>query len=342
MTKKTSKILLLTTGGTIASRPGEGGLAPSIGAKEILDAFEGSCPEAAISYEELLNLDSANVQPEHWQIIARRVFERLSEYDGIVVTHGTDTMAYTAAALSFMLRNLRKSVVLTGSQMPIDEPGTDAISNLHTAVSVVLCGIAGVTLAFDRLVINGVRAVKSSTVDFGAFESVNAPPMGILRADGMSVLSRSTVRVEDGANVILDSALCPDVFLLKLVPGTKPEIFQTLLDMGYRGIVIEAFGLGGVHCEGRDLIAGIKKISDAGIPVVVCSQCLHGPSDLSVYEVGTRLLDAGVIQGADMTTESAVVKLMWALGKTKDRSEIAKIFAANYAGESGGLPPLKH
>lgn len=327
------KILLLATGGTIASQQGGQGLAPRLGSSELLRYLNGLQGDYAFEHEDILNLDSSNIQPEHWRIIARRVFDALAQYDGILITHGTDTMAYTASALGFMLQNLDKSIVLTGSQVPIGKPLTDAGTNLYTAVSAIESGIKGVTVAFNRKIINGTRTVKVSTMGFDAFESVNASYMGQIFADGMRVHQTRTAPFDASAPARLLDKLCSDVFLLKLLPGTKPELFDAVAGLGYRGIVLEAFGAGGLHYIHRDLLSKLQTIADAGIVVVVCSQCLYERSDLSIYQVGQRLLGQGVLPGGDMTTEAAATKLMWALGQTADVDEIKKIFATSYAGE---------
>ncbi|MDR1483135.1 MAG: asparaginase [Synergistaceae bacterium] len=329
------RILLLTTGGTIASRRGRGGLAPSLGAESLLGVLGVCRPDVTLVGESVMNLDSSNIQPEHWQLLARRIYSALDSCDGIIITHGTDTMAYTASALAFMLRNLGQSVVLTGSQLPSEAPGSDAARNMHIALEAVLGGITGVTVAFGSRVINGTRAVKTSTANFDAFESINARPMAVLNSDGLSIFEHAVSNRGNAASITLEDGICGDVFLLKIVPGTRPEIFRALMDMGYRGVVVEAFGSGCVHYEGRDLAAGVRSLSEAGIPVVVVSQCLRGRVNLSAYETGIRLLDAGAIGGNGMTTESAVVKLMWALGKTRDRAEVSEIFSTDYAGEAG-------
>lgn len=329
-------ILLLTTGGTIASLPGEAGLVPAMSSEEVLRPLRIKYPMHSFAHRAAMNHDSSNIQPEHWQQLARIVFEAQSLYDGIIVTHGTDTMAYTASALSFMLRNLKKSVVLTGSQIPLGEPLSDAEFNLQTAVAAVEAGIAGVTVAFGGMVINGTRALKTSTMDIKAFESVNAHPMAEVKADGLRVYSTSTSLIESGAPARLDDDICTDVLLLKLVPGTKPELLAALPGLGYRGVVIEAFGAGGVHYIGKDLIEGIRALREAGLVVAICSQCLRERVDLSMYEVGSRLLEAGVIPCADMTTEAAVTKMMWALARVGDAvplRAVGSMFATCYAGE---------
>ena len=179
------KILLFTTGGTIASKEGNNGLEPEMDANELLSYMGDLANRYDITCRELLSLDSSNIQAEEWRKIARNIFENLEQYDGIVVTHGTDTMAYTASMLSFMLQNLKVPVVLTGSQMPIDNMLTDARNNLYAAFAAIDAGIAGVSVAFNRRIMLGCRAVKVRTLGFEAFESVNAPYLAEVFANGM-------------------------------------------------------------------------------------------------------------------------------------------------------------
>lgn len=326
-------VLLITTGGTIASAETENGLTPKMSAQQLLGYADGLGEYFDIDTRELLNMDSSNIQADEWITIARSVYEALPDYDGIVVTHGTDTMAYTASMVSFMLQYLKKPVVFTGSQMPIDNMLTDARNNLYTAFAAVQYGIPGVSVAFNRKVISGCRAVKVRTMGFEAFESVNAPYLGEVFADGMhpyveipdDVLAQQPVRLCDN--------ICRDVFLLKLIPGTSPSILHMLKEMHYRGIVIEAFGAGGMQFIRNDMLDELKELTESGISVVVCSQCLYEPSNLNIYEVGLRLLSAGVISARDMTTEAVVTKLMWALGQTDDPQRVRRIFDTNYCGE---------
>ena len=328
---KKKKILLLTTGGTIASQHTEGGLAPTI-TGEGLRAFVGSMLDAFdVTVRDILHLDSSNMQPEEWEFIAKNVYENRRAFDGIVITHGTDTMSYTAAALSFMLQGIPIPVVLTGAQLPITHPLSDATDNLRTAFAMAAAGYGGVYLAFDRRVILGTRAVKTHTMDFGAFDSVNAPFAAEVNAHGLVV--NEAVLPGCDPHFPLQDGLCRDVFLLKLVPGVDPRIFDALLHLGIRGIVIEAFGAGGVQFIRRDLTAKLHEAIHNGVSVVVCSQCLYERSDFSLYEVGQRALEQGVIQTFDMTSEAAVTKLMWVLRRTCDRLEVAKWFSANLVGE---------
>lgn len=326
-------ILLLTTGGTIASQEKGGGLVPAISPQSLLSHVVDLTKRHTIHHEEILNMDSSNIQPEEWQLIAAKIYHSLPLYDGIIVTHGTDTMAYTAAAVSFMIQNLNKSVVFTGSQVPIDNPMTDAKTNLYTALAAIESGIKGVSVAFNRKIINGTRAVKISTLGFNAFESVNSACMGEVFADGMRVYTQSTSLLRENLPVQFDPALCKDVFLLKLLPGTKPEVFDMILQLGYKGIVMEVFGAGGLHYAHRNLLDKLEYLHQEGVAVAVCSQCTYERCDLSIYDIGQRLLERKVIPCHDMTTEAAAVKLMWALTKTRDLDKLQEMFDTNFVGE---------
>lgn len=185
----------------------------------------------AIESRDILNLDSSNIQPEEWQFMAEQVAEALPDYDGIIITHGTDTMAYTASALSYMLQNLTKPVVLTGAQIPIGQMFTDAKRNLQTAFAAVDAGLSGVMVAFDDKIMGGCRAVKVRTMGFDAFESISAPYIGKIYADGVH-LEHSRAGEEAAAPFELKNELCTDVFLMKLIPGTRPEILTACWSWG--------------------------------------------------------------------------------------------------------------
>jgi L-asparaginase len=263
--------------------------------------------------------------------MAREIYQGLKNYDGVVLLHGTDTMAYTASMLSFMLQGLNKPVILTGSQLPIVDEDTDARDNLVGAFLAANKEISGVYVFFGGRLIKGTRAVKTKTMSFDAFESINSADAGLFREGTLYLNDVSLAEVN--TETALDDKIVPDVFLLKLIPGTKEEFFKYFTKMGYKGLVIEAFGLGGMHYVRRDLINGIKNLIAENIPIVITTQCLYELSDPTVYEVGRKAYDEGVILGQDMTSEAAVTKLMWVLGHTKDMSEIKKLMQKNLCGE---------
>ena len=323
------KILLLTTGGTIASLPGGEGLEP-----QRSDVMERELEQLRTYYEitvrDVMCLDSSNIRPEEWQTIARHIFEERIGFDGIVVSHGTDTMAYTASAVTYMLPNIDLPVVFTGSQLPLADMLSDGPDNLRTAFAMAASGHPGVFLAFDRKVMLGCRAVKVRASGFSAFESVNARYAALVSNQGL-VVDHDVLPKRTG-----EARLCPEisrnVFLLKLTPGLNPAVFDMLAAMGYKGIVIEAFGLGGVNVLHKGL-RGIHRAVEDGISVVVTTQCLYDSANLQVYQVGNKLLELGVIQGRDMTSEAAMTKLMWAIGQGMEPEQISALFARNLAGE---------
>ena len=323
------RILLLTTGGTIASLPGGEGLEPMRS-----DVMERELQQLRTYYDitvrDVMCLDSSNIRPEEWKLIARSVFEQRLDYDGVVVSHGTDTMAYTASAVTFMLPNIDRPVVFTGSQLPLADMLSDGPDNLRTAFAMAASGCNGVFLAFDRKVMLGCRAVKVRASGFSAFESVNARYAGLVSNLGL-VLDKDILPVPNGEPKLLDD-VSKNVFLLKLTPGLNPAVFDMLAAMGYRGIVVEAFGLGGINVLNKGL-RGIHRAVEDGISVVVTTQCLYDSSDLRVYQVGNRLLEMGVIQGRDMTSEAAMTKLMWAIGQGMEQQQITELFQQNLAGE---------
>jgi L-asparaginase len=327
--EKKKHILLLTTGGTIACVPGGEGLEPHhSGVME--NALEQLRHHYDITVRDVMCLDSSNIRPEDWQRIAGCIFESRSQFDGVVVSHGTDTMAYTASAVSFMLPNIDKCVVFTGSQLPLTDVLSDGPDNLRTAFAMAATGHPGVFIAFDRKVMLGCRAVKVRASGFSAFESVNARYVGMVSSNGLAI-NPKMLPVQTGAPELCER-VSQTVFLLKLTPGLSPEIFGALKDLGYKGIVIEAFGLGGINVLDRGL-QGIRQAVESGINVVVTTQCLYDSADLRVYQVGNKLLQLGVIPGRDMTSEAAVTKLMWALGQGMTGAQIRTLFEQSLAGE---------
>ena len=326
---KKKNLLLLTTGGTIASMPGSDGLEPHRSG-----VMEREIDQLRTYYDitvrDVMCLDSSNIRPEEWQFIARSIYEMRGDFDGIVVSHGTDTMAYTASAVTFMLPDIDIPVVFTGSQLPLADVLSDGPDNLRTAFAMAASEKPGVFLAFDRKVMLGCRAVKVRATDFSAFESVNARYAAQITGLGLRVNEQMIPKVKGPARLM--EQISSDVFLLKLTPGLSPRIFDALVGMGYKGVVVEAFGLGGVNVLNEGL-SGIRAAMEAGMSVVVTTQCLYDSSDLKVYQVGNKLLELGVIQGKDMTSEAAMTKLMWALGQGMEQAQIAELFQKSLAGE---------
>lgn len=306
--------ILLATGGTIASVNGENGLAPGITANELIERI-GVPGDILLTGRDVFALDSSNIQPEEWQALAAAVRQALAEADGVLITHGTDTLAYTAAALSFMLLSENKPVVLTGSQLPLGHPLSDAPTNFLEALAVLKKAERGIYITFHHKVILGTRAVKMRTTAFDAFHSVNAPLFGHIDTEGAH-LSPALPAV---SGIERPDAIASRVFLLKLVPGTSTEILDWVAEAGYKGLVIEAFGLGGVHYIRRNLVDKLHEISGQGVITLVTTQCMYEKADFSLYEVGRHLLSSRIFSALDMTTEAAVTKLMWVLGDEKNR-----------------------
>ena len=324
------KLMILSTGGTIACTQTAEGLIPTLSADDILAYAPEAKRLGKIETKTILNLDSSNIQPEEWRLIAKAVFDCLQDFDGIVILHGTDTMAYTASMLSFMLRNVDKPVVITGSQLPVGHPNTDAKANLRDAMITAASGIPGVVVVFDQQIMLGCRVAKVRTTSQNAFESINRMPVGRVRFGRVRLIAPTE---KPNGKPALDDAIEPNVFLLKLIPGTRPEVFDDIARLGYRGVVIEGFGLGGLHCLRRNLLEGIQKLMDANVAVLLTTQCRYEPSDPTVYETGRLALELGILQAYDMTSECAVTKLMWVLAHATTPEEVRHMMYTSFCGE---------
>ena len=239
------RILLIATGGTIASRPTEDGLAPQLCAEDILSCVPALRALCRIDALQLLSLDSTNMTPDNWLTIAACVKDNYFRYDGFVITHGTDTMAYTASALSYLIQNSAKPIVLTGSQKSIYDPETDARRNLFDAFLAAQDeALFGVMLVFDGRVICGTRARKTHTKSMNAFSSIDYPDLALLREG--RILHYIRTQQPSGLPAFYDR-LNPRVFVLRLIPGMNPTVLRLLLD-DYDALVIESFGVGGLPC----------------------------------------------------------------------------------------------
>lgn len=315
------KVLLIGTGGTIASEVGSSGLAPELTTEDLLShipAISGICEVECI---QLLSLDSTNMQPRHWLMMAACIKEHYEEYDGFVLTHGTDTMAYTAAALSYLVQESPKPIILTGAQKPIGFDSTDSKINLLDAFRCAAEDLPGVSIVFNNKVIPGTRAKKTRSKSFQAFSSINYPYLGVLR-DGTLL---RYIRPECGERAVFYDTLNTKVALLKLTPGATREMADFLLERN-DALIIESFGVGGLPEEGG-FYECLEQWMEKGRIVVLTTQVENEGSDLGVYHVGYRLKsDLKVLEAYDMTTEAVVAKLMWILGQTRDCQEIEKRF----------------
>ena len=315
------KILLIATGGTIASTKTEHGLAPGITSQELYDSVPEAAAFCSVDTMQLLNIDSTNVQPEQWLLMAKTIEDHYDAYDGFVITHGTDTMAYTSAALSYLIQHPNKPIVLTGAQKPIGFDSTDSKVNLTDALRCAAEDLPGVAIVFDGKVIPGTRAKKTRSKSFQAFSSINFPYLGVLR-DG--VLLRY-IRPECAGAPVFYDRLDTAVALLKLLPGMDRAAADFLLERNH-ALIIESFGVGGLPEHGG-FYECVRDWMDRGRIIVVTTQVENEGSDLGVYHVGHALKRRlGVLEAYDMTCEAVAAKLMWILGRTRDRTEVERLF----------------
>lgn len=323
---KKKRILMIATGGTIASKRSEHGLKPLITSEELLGYVPDAKEFCDVHALQLLNIDSTNMQPHHWLMISSAIEEHYNDYDGFVVCHGTDTMAYTAAALSYLIQNSPKPVVITGAQKPIDLEITDAKTNLSDSLRFASCEKAyGVTIVFDGKVIAGTRGKKERTKSYNAFSSINFPYIAAIQ-DGHIIFY-----LDDKAHLTeplqfyheLDSR----VALLKLIPSLDSGVLDYLADH-YDAVIIESFGVGGIPTyDSGDFHKAVEKWVSAGKIVVMTTQVTNEGGNMSIYEVGKNIKQQfGLLEAYDMTLEATVTKLMWILGQTKDTKQVRNLF----------------
>ena len=317
-------ILMIGTGGTIASEMTPSGLTPELNSTQLLSFVPRIGEMCHVDCVQLYSLDSTNIRPAHWLGVAKAVRENYARYDGFVISHGTDTMAYTAAALSYLIQGSPKPIVLTGAQKPIWFDGTDSKRNLTDAFLYACRGCGGVQIVFNGKVILGTRARKTCSKSFQAFSSVNYPDLAVVQDEHLLQYMRCACY----PSPVFYDALDDKVGLLKLIPGTPAAVLEFMLDR-FDGLVIESFGVGGLPEYEGD--ASYFDIIHRGIAlgklVVMTTQVPNEGSNLAVYHVGGRLKSAlRLLEAYDMTTEAAVAKLMWIMGQTRDFDETERLF----------------
>ncbi|ACB86205.1 asparaginase [Natranaerobius thermophilus] len=323
------KVLLLSTGGTIASIKTEKGLTPGRFSRELLEYIPQVKYFAEVTAKDLLNIDSSNMQPEDWLEIAKEIVRNYNDYDGFVITHGTDTMEYTSSALTYLLKNLSKPVVLTGSQKSIEEPLGDANRNLIDAVRFACEDISGVFVAFCGKIINGPRAKKINSKSYDAFDSINYPVVASVKENYVCYHERACQDFEPSLSsyngqVYCEDQIVPDVNLLKLVPGLDPGLIKEI-SKHCRGMVIESFGLGGLSDRKRNMFDALENALNRGIYIAITTQVLREGIELGTYALGDKVTNLKVISGKDMTPSALVVKMMWALAKNQNFEELKKV-----------------
>jgi L-asparaginase len=336
------RVYIIYTGGTIGMQRSKSGYVPHSGSlqrqmAEMPELRHTSMPSYNVNeYEPLL--DSSNMTPAEWVKIARDVASNYDRYDGFVVLHGTDTMAYTASALPFLLGGLRKPVIITGSQIPLCEIRNDARENLITSLMLAASyAIPEVCLYFGGKLLRGCRSTKVSADGFAAFDSPNFPPLGNVGID--IDVNWDLVRAARGTKRISVPELTrPVVSALRLFPGISPELVRNVLRPPLQGLVLEAYGVGNGPDQDEAFIAALSEATARGVVIVDCTQCLEGTVDLHEYATGSALARAGVLSGFDMTAEAALAKLYYLFGRRYSPERVKADMGKDLRGE---LTPLE-
>ncbi|MFW6680751.1 asparaginase [Lacrimispora sp. AGF001] len=321
------KIMMLGTGGTIACKRGDSGLKPLLTSDELLSYVPDAADFCQVDSLQIFNIDSTNMQPKHWLVIAKAIEDHYNAYDGFVICHGTDTMAYTAAALSYLVQNSPKPIVITGAQKPIDMENTDARTNLSDSLRFASDDRShDVNIVFDGKVISGTRGKKERTKSYNAFSSINFPYIATIQ-DGHVIFYLDDKKNNRFASPLFFHKLNFNVALLKLIPSMGADVLDYMAEH-YDAVIIESFGVGGLPSyDTGDFYKAIEKWISLGKTVVMTTQVTNEGSNMSVYEVGHSIKkEFGLLEAYDMTLEATVTKLMWILGKTTDPKEIRDSF----------------
>ena len=310
------KILMLGTGGTIASKQTADGLRPGLTSEDILSYIPQVKDVCDVDTLQVCNIDSTNVTPMHWVMITETIEKHYEAYDGFVICHGTDTLAYTAAALSYMIQNSSKPIVITGAQKPINKDVTDAKTNLlDSFIYAADSASHNVNIVFDGKVIVGTRAKKEHAKSYNAFSSINFPYPAVIQ-DGHVI--RYMPPMTEPGEVQFFHQMSDSIHVLKIIPGMKPDILSHIFE-NYDAIVIESFGVGGLPETLMDTF--YKEMSSwiaHGKIVVMTTQVANEGSNMTVYEVGKKMKqDFNLIEAYDMTLEATITKLMWLMGLPK-------------------------
>ncbi len=335
------KVIIMSTGGTIASRVDyrTGAVRSAISARDLYGVVPELADIAQVDTQIILSIYSENMTQKHWTQIATAAAENIENgAEGVVIAHGTDTMAYTAAALSFAMQNLPVPVVVVGAQRSSDRPSSDAATNLIGAVKAAAFGsFAEVVIAMHEtvadttIVINrGTRVRKCHTSRRDTFKPVNALPIARVDGQGISMLDGDYRKRDPSAKLLLKPKFSDKVALVKFYPGLDPAVIDWYVEKGFRGILLEGSGLGHVS---KLCFDAVQNAVHHRVVVALGSQCIWGRVNMNVYDTGRDLLERGVVPADDMFPETALVKLMWSLGQTSEPEEAKRLFKTNIAGE---------